>query len=143
MPTLKCWCPTLIWKDCGCWWPKWSKSSERFCNQDISSPTSVTNINVTNLHNRLKINKNSTDLFQILDMSFFQSTRHLCHSHDGLSKSFQSYKVWCTCFSYENIILQVQKNRKSTNLTKTKSWKSSILHENDLYDQKLYPGYWE
>ena len=97
----------------------------------LSSRQFVSNINVTNLHN--SFNKNSTDLVQILGMSFFQSTRHLCHSHDRLSKSFQAYKVWYTWFSYGNIILQVLKNLKNTNLTKTKSWKSSILHKNDLY----------
>ena len=42
----ECWCPTFIWKDSGCWWPKWPKrsSTSTSCHQHISSPTSITNI---------------------------------------------------------------------------------------------------
>ena len=127
MATLKCWFPTF--KKTWCSWQKWSNPSKTCCHQKNSSPTSVTNIHVTNWHIFLKINKNCTDLFQILGMSFFQSMRDLCHSDDDLSKSFQAYKVWYTWFSYGNIILQVQKKWKSTNLTKRKSKKSSILHQ--------------
>ena len=41
-------CPTLMIKDRGCWWQKWRKPSPIFqsCRQHITSPTSVTNIDV-------------------------------------------------------------------------------------------------
>ena len=40
-----CWCPMLMLKNKGCWWLKRSKPSLS-CRQHISSPTSVTNIDV-------------------------------------------------------------------------------------------------
>ena len=43
-----CWCPALMMKDRGCWWQKRPKQSptSKSCRQHISSPTSVTNIDV-------------------------------------------------------------------------------------------------
>ena len=43
-----CWCPTLLLKDRECWWQKRLKPSptSQSCCQHISSPTSVTNIDV-------------------------------------------------------------------------------------------------
>ena len=43
-----CWCPTSMLKDRGCWWRKRPKPSptSQSCHQHISSPTSVTNIDV-------------------------------------------------------------------------------------------------
>ena len=43
-----CWCPTPMLKYRGCWWRKRPKPSPTFqsCRQHISSPTSVTNIDV-------------------------------------------------------------------------------------------------
>ena len=42
-----CWCPTLMLKYRGCWWRKQKQSStSQSCRQHISSPTSVTNIDV-------------------------------------------------------------------------------------------------
>ena len=45
---LRSWYPTLMLRDRGCWWPKWPKPSptSKNCHQHISSPTSVTNIDV-------------------------------------------------------------------------------------------------
>ena len=44
----ECWCPTLMLRDRGCWWPERPKLSPTSsnCPQHIFSPTSVTNINV-------------------------------------------------------------------------------------------------
>ena len=43
-----CWCPTLTLKDRGCWWWNRLKPSptSQSCRQHISSPTSVTNIDL-------------------------------------------------------------------------------------------------
>ena len=52
MPTLTTYAtvphsPTLMLRDKGCWWPKWLKPSPTsYCHQHISSPTSVTNLDV-------------------------------------------------------------------------------------------------
>ena len=48
LPAFGWWCPTLILKDRGCWWQKRPKPSptSQSCNQHISSPTSVTNVDV-------------------------------------------------------------------------------------------------
>ena len=45
----ECWCPTLMSKMSGFWRPKWPKPSPTSysCHQHISSPTSVTNVYVT------------------------------------------------------------------------------------------------
>ena len=42
------WCPTPMLWDKGCWWLKWLKPAPTSsnCHQHISSPTSVTNIDV-------------------------------------------------------------------------------------------------
>ena len=46
--SLGCWCPTLVLRYRGCWWPKRLKPSptSENCHQHISSPTSVTSIDV-------------------------------------------------------------------------------------------------
>ena len=46
-----CWCPTPMLKDRGCWWQKRPKPSPAYqkYRQHISSPASVTNIDVANL----------------------------------------------------------------------------------------------
>ena len=43
-----CWCQTQMLRDRGYWWPKWPKpsSTSQNCHQHISSPKSVTNIDV-------------------------------------------------------------------------------------------------
>ena len=48
-----CWCPTLMLKDRGCCWQKRPKPSptSHNCRQHISSPTSVTNINIADFQN--------------------------------------------------------------------------------------------
>ena len=46
--SFECWCPTLMLRDRGCWLPNSPKPSatSKNCHQHISSPTSITNIDV-------------------------------------------------------------------------------------------------
>ena len=65
--SFECWCPTLGMKDRECWWRKRPKPSPRpqSCRQHISSPTSVTNIDVASpiwwLHLQWQLQKAGED----------------------------------------------------------------------------------
>ena len=78
--SFQCWCPKANVKDSGCWWPKWPKLSPTFysCHQRISSPTSVTSINVTvtrRLCGSVCLNGSTTALWTItLNPSFCSKT---------------------------------------------------------------------
>ena len=77
----ECWCPTLILKDRECWWQKRSKLSptSQSCHSHISSPTSVTNIDVADWYgwdsqSKLR-SRNFLDgiLFQISSQNYYSN----------------------------------------------------------------------
>ena len=61
--------PNANEKNSRCWWPKWSKPSPIYlsCHQNITSPTSVTNIDVTQFkYGRLSILQSSISVYSFV-----------------------------------------------------------------------------
>ena len=88
----RCWCPTLPTsnvKNSGCCWLKLAKPSpiSYGCHQHISSPTSVTNIDVTSRRPETKISKiipKGVKWTFILKISSLQASTLQNHQFNGL-----------------------------------------------------------
>ena len=85
------WCPTLMLKDRVCWWQKRPKPSptSQSCHQHISSPTSVTKIDVTILKTYIEC---------IIIWKFYLSleTKYVVMRVSNLQSCFQMYVSNCT-----------------------------------------------
>ena len=96
----RAWCPTLMFKDRWCWWRKWPKPSptSNSCLQQISSPTSVTNIGVALLTCMWMHSNSICFCFYLLSISISiisRNHRNLISQVEYQVQRFKGKKLFC------------------------------------------------